>query len=70
MCLDGTPARPGNEDNTKKKIIQSKYFPIAFSGTRVFLRASDRERHFLAYFFSAGGKEVSKKGEKKQLKIS
>jgi hypothetical protein len=35
------------------------------------LRASDREQHFLAYFFFAGEKEVSRqKGETAQFSLS
>jgi hypothetical protein len=70
MCLDVTPARPGNEANIINKLVSGKHLFIAFSGTRCFLRASDRERHFLADFFSAGGKEVSRqKGEKIQFNM-
>ena len=36
MCLDGTPARPGNEDSSTNKLIQRKIPFIAFSGTRAF----------------------------------
>jgi hypothetical protein len=51
------------------KLISGKHLLIAFSGSRCFLRASDRERHFLAYFFFAVEKEVSRqKGEKTQFR--
>jgi len=71
MCLDGTPARPGNEANTINELDQNKIPFHSIFGNPRFLRASDRERHFLAYFFSAGGKEVSRqKGETAQLRIS
>ena len=36
MSLDGSPARPGNEDNSINKLIQRKHCFIAFSGTRAF----------------------------------
>ena len=52
-------------------LCKAKYRFIAFSGTRCFLRASDRERRFLASFFVAVDKEGSRqKGETAQLKMS
>jgi len=36
MCLDGTPARPGNEAYSTNKLISGKYLLIEFSGTRAF----------------------------------
>jgi len=71
MCLDGTPARPGNKDNVINQLIQTKTIYRSIFGNPRFLRASDRERHFLAYFFFAIEKEVSRqKGERTQLRIS
>jgi len=71
MCRDGTPARPGNEDNSINKLIQSQIPFHSIFGYPRFLRASDRERHFLAYFFFAVEKEVSRqKGETAQFRIS
>ena len=69
MCLDGTPARPGNEDYAVNKLLQTQVPSHSIFGNPRFLRASDRERHFLAYFFFAVEKEVSRqKGEKTQFR--
>ncbi|HEY9202530.1 MAG TPA: hypothetical protein VIQ81_13140 [Gammaproteobacteria bacterium] len=68
MALQHDPATKTVQSISLSK---TKYRLTAFSGTRRLLRASDRERHFLAYFFFAAEKEVSRqKGEKAQLKIS
>jgi hypothetical protein len=70
MCLDGTPARPGNEDNSNNKLTQSKIPLYSIFGNPRFLRASDREQRFLASFFVAVDKEGSRqKGDTAQLRV-
>jgi len=62
---------PETKITSSTNLSKLKQFIEAFSGTRCFLRASDRERHFLAYFFFAVEKEVSRqKGEKAQIRAS
>jgi len=70
MCLDGTPARPGNKDISINKLIQRKIPLHSIFGNPRFLRASDRERHSFAYFSVAEDRKVSRqKGETAQLRI-
>ena len=71
MCLDGTPARPGNEDNSINKLIQSKIPFHSIFGNPRFLRASDRERHSFASFSVAEDRKGSRqKGETVQFTMS